>query len=251
VGAATQDGSRCAFAASGPEVDLWSPGCPVEAAFPDGTVAWASGSSESSVFVAGVLAQLRQLSSGSTVDQAERALINSAQVSSAGPRLDVGAAFLAAGLAGQLVTGHVTAPQFAPSSDASVPKPSASNGPFAGQEMTVLSSERDIANAAVVPPLSSGQLRVRLPMPTLRSIRLRRHVLSMSFKNKPRSVEAQVQIYARTTGRAFPALLRTLRVIDDRFRTQVAGAVSQVSITYRDPQRTRDPSVLLNLHSVR
>ena len=60
VGAATEDGRRCAFAASGHEVDLWASGCPVDAALPDGTPAWASGSSESTAFVAGALTQLRR-----------------------------------------------------------------------------------------------------------------------------------------------------------------------------------------------
>ncbi len=53
VGAATQDGRGCVFAAAGREVDLWASGCPIDVAFPDGTCL-GSGSSEATAFVAGV-----------------------------------------------------------------------------------------------------------------------------------------------------------------------------------------------------
>jgi hypothetical protein len=144
VGATDNVGVRCGFAASGPEVDLWASGCPLDASLPDGTAAWASGSSESAAFVAGVLAQLRQLDPGSTVDQVERAVTSSAQAASVGPRLDVGAAFVAAGLAGQFATGHAAAPD----GEETVAKPSASNGPFALQTMTMPSGRGDVASSA-------------------------------------------------------------------------------------------------------
>jgi hypothetical protein len=251
VGASSQDGRRCAFAASGPEVDLWSLGCPVDAAFPDGTPAWASGSSEATAFVAGVLAQLRQLSPGLTADQAERALTSSAQVALMGPRLDVGAAFAVVGLTDQLVAGHASASQLAPSGEASVPKPPAPAGPSFGRERAAPTSRGDAANRGVIPRSSSEPRRTRLPRPAVGSVRLQRQVLSMSFKNKPRGMEAQVRIYVRTKHREFPNLGRALKVIDDRFRTRVSGAVSHVSITYRDPHRIRDTSVSLLIHSMR
>jgi hypothetical protein len=250
VGASDNVGVRCGFAASGPEVDLWAPGCPLDASLPDGAAAWASGSSDSTAFVAGVLAQLSQLDPRSTIDQVERAVTSSAKTTSVGPRLDVGAAFVTAGLAGQLAAGHAAAPTVAPSGEESVAKLPASNGPFALQTVTVPSGRGDIASPAATPSLSSDQPRSRLPRPSVRSARLRRQILSMSFQNKPRGMEAQVQIYARTNRRAFPAVVRTLRIIDDRFRTRISGMLSQVSVTYRDPQRIRDPSVLLSLHSV-
>jgi hypothetical protein len=246
VGAATENGAPCAFAASGPEVDLWTSGCPVDAALLDGTPAWASGSSESAAFLAGALTQLRQLVPDSTVDQAERALTSSARAISVGRRLDVGAAFAAAGVQDQLVIGHALVPKPAPSSDTSVLKPLAPTVPSVAWEVAAATSEREATDHA--PPRSSGTpLRSRLRRPSVGSVRLRQHVLSMSFKNKPREIVAEIRIYTRTKRRAFPFLSR-MTVVDDRFRTTISGTVSQVSITYRDPHKIKVPSVVLLLH---
>jgi hypothetical protein len=250
VGAATQEGGRCAFAASGPEVDLWASGCPVDAAFPDGSAVWASGSSESTAFVAGVLTQLRQLRPGLTADEAERMLISSTQGASAGPRLDVGAAFVAAGLIDDLVTGRAMASQVVPRGNALVPEPPVATGPSAGRDM-VSTSVGDATNRGVIPRFSRERLPARLARPSVGSVRLRQQVLSMSFKNKPRGMEAQVRIYTRTKRRAFPVLSRTVSVVDERFRTKVSGAVSLVSITYCDPHRIKAASVVLLLHPAR
>jgi hypothetical protein len=251
VGSSTQDGRRCTFAASGSEVDLWSSGCPIEAAFPNGAPAWASGSSESTAFVAGVLVQLRQLNPGLTADQAEQALTSSAQVSSMGPRLDVGAAFAAVGLTDQLVAGHTMGSQFATSVDGSVPKASVATVPSFERERAAPTSGADAANRRVIPRSSSEPRRARLPKPAVGLVRVRRQVLSMSFKNKPRGVEAQVRIYVRPKHREFPTLVSALKVINDRFRRTVSGAVSQVSIAYRDPERLKDTSVLLLVRTMR
>jgi hypothetical protein len=250
TGAATQNGDRCAFAASGPEVDLWTLGCPVDAALSDGTPLWASGSSESTAFVAGALTQLRQSVPDLTVDQAERVLTSSAQATAVGRRLDVGAAFAAAGVTDQLAIGHELVPKLAPSSDLSVlkpPTPLTPPVPSGPRGVAAATSEREVADRRL-PPRASGTLRLRLRRPSVGLVRLRRHVLSMSFKNKPRRMEAQVRIYTRPKHRAFPSLSRTMTVVDDRFRTKVVGAVSEVSITYRDPHRIKAPSVVLLLH---
>ncbi len=251
VGAATKDGSRCGFAASGPEVDVWISGCPIDAALFDGTPAWASGSSESTAFMAGVLTQLRQLSPGLTVDQAEEALTSSAQVKVAGRWLNVGAAFTVASVADQLVVGHAMVPKLAPSSDGSVTKPFVSTDSAAWRDLAVPPSGGEATNRGVIPRSSSGRLRARLPKPSVGRVRLRRQVLVVSFRNKPRGMVAQVRIYMRTKHREFPILGRSLRVISDRFRTRVLGTVGQVSITYRDPWAIRDPSVLLLIHPMR
>jgi hypothetical protein len=251
VGASSQDGHRCAFAASGPQVDLWISGCPVDAAFLDGTPASASGSSESTAFVAGVLAQLRQLSPGLTADQAEQALASSAQLVPAGPRLNVGAAFVVAGLADQLVAGRVMAPQLVASGGAPVPKPPLSTRPPVGQNMAASTSGGDSTNRVVIPRASSESLRTRLPRPAMGWVRLRQQVLAMSFKNKPRGMEAHVRVYTRMKNREFPILGRSLRIIEDRFRARVYGAVDHVSIAYRDPHRIRDASVFLHIRPMR
>ena len=249
VGASTHDGGcRCAFAASGPEVDLWSSGCPVDAVLPDGNPAWAAGSSESTAFVAGVLAQLRQLSPGLSAAQAEQVLTNGAQVRSVGPRLDVDAAFVAAGLADQLVAGHEMALRLAQSS--AVPEPLGRAGLAAGRETAVPTDGGGATNGAVL-PRSLSKLRVRLPKPAVRSVRLDQQVLSMSFRNKPRGMEVHVRIYTRAKHRVFPNVGRILRITGDRFQTRISGAVSQVAITYRDPHQMRDASVVLFVRPMR
>jgi hypothetical protein len=247
IGAATEDGGRCAFAASGPEVDLWTLGCPVDAALTDGTPVWAAGSSESTAFVAGALTQLRQLATGWTVDEAERAFTSRAQAMSAGPWLDVGAALVAVGAADQLAAGRAMVPMLAPRNDALEPKPLAPEGSPARQGLAPRTSARDTTDRDMTSRVVSGPPRARLRRPSVRSVRLRQRVLSMTFKNKPRGAEAHVRIYTWRKRRTFPALSRTLRVVGDRFRTTVSGAVSQVSITYRDPHRIKDPSVVLLL----
>jgi hypothetical protein len=245
IGAAALDGGRCAFAASGPEVDLWSAGCPVEAAFPDGAAAWASGSSEAAAFVAGVLTQLRQLRPDLTVDDAEQALTGNAQALEAGPGLDVGAAFAASRLVDQLVTGRGVAPHVAPSSELLVARPTPSSGGATGPE-SPLPTGSSTATPTLMPRSETGSPR-QLPKPSVGAVRLRQQVLSLSFKNRPKGIEAEVRIYARTKRRTFPMLVRKARVVHDRYRTQVSGAVSQVSITYRDPERIRYPSALLTI----
>jgi hypothetical protein len=244
VGAATEDGGRCAFAASGPEVDLWTSGCPVDASLPDGSAVWVSGSSESTALVAGVLTQIRQLRPGLTADEAERALISSTQIAPAGSRLDVGAAFVLAGFTDELDTGRAIASQVALRDGVSVPKSSVPTSPSVGRDIAEPTSAGDASNRGAI----QHSARERLHQPSVGAVRLRKKVLSMSFKNKPRGMTAQVQIYTRMKRRAFPVLARTMSVVDDRFRTKVSGAVSQVSITYRDPHRIKIPSVVLLLH---
>jgi hypothetical protein len=246
VGAADEAGARCGFAASGPEVDLWASGCPLDTAFPDGAAAWASGSSESTAFVAGVLTQLRQLNTDLTPDGAELALTRHARVLATGPSLDVAAGFAAAGLTGQLAIGRAMAPRLRPSSDAVVP--------MAPETPPDPASPRWMATTGTTLPAVgqqqtiSNRVRQRLPRPSVRLGSLSHQRLSLSFKNKPVGIEARVSIYGRRKGKAFPVLARRLRVGGDRVRTQVSGTVMELSITYLDPRRIKDPSVVLSLH---
>jgi hypothetical protein len=243
VGAADEEGHECAFAASGPEVDLWTSGCPLSAAFPDGSAAWASGSSESTAFVAAVLTQLRQLVPDLTVDQAERALRVGAQPRAAGAWLDVGAAFDLAGLAEQLAAGAAVAPRLSPSGEAIVQKP-----PFLPPPTSDATLTRPFpATPAVVVRSPVERLQPRLPRPSVHNVKVRHGVLTLSFANRPAGAEARVQIYARRRRSAFPALARTILTARDRLRTRVLGVVSQLSITYRDPTKLRGTSVFLDL----
>jgi hypothetical protein len=244
VGAVSDAGVRCAFAASGPEVDLWASGCPLDATFPDGVAAWASGSSESTAFVAGALTQLRQLNTNVQPDEAEQALTTHARAVAAGSSLDVAAGFGAAGLTGQLAIGRVMAPRLQPHDKAAVPMSAPLDSAPPRWKATV-----GTTLSAVVPQQpTANRVRRRLPRPSVRLGSLRHGRLSLSFKNKPAGVEARVAIYGRRKGKAFPVLARTLRVVDDGVRTRVSGTVIELSITYLDPQWVKDASVVLNLY---
>jgi hypothetical protein len=208
---------------------------------------WASGTSESTAFLAGVVTQLRQLAPNLTVEQAEQALRTSAQSVFAGPSLDVVRAFGAVGLADALADGHARLPGLTTSGDTMVPIPSAlSSG---GVPATTTSPGLDAAPPSIVPQVDTpGRARSRLPKPSVRSARLRSAILSFRLTNKPRDVEARVEIYARRRGTAFPRVLRVMHVVGDRVRTRVLGIVSELSITYRDPEKVRDTSVVSIVH---
>ncbi|MDB5862085.1 MAG: hypothetical protein JWQ76_5774, partial [Ramlibacter sp.] len=247
IGAADNNGARCSFAASGPELDLWASGCPVDAARPDGTAVWASGSSESTAFVAGVLTQLRGLRPDLTVDGAEQLLIQHTRGTGAGPSLDVDAAFRAAGLGDQLAAGHATIPVLGtqPSTQETSPNTTANDaGPRPVSPVPATTTPGLVTQPVVVAALP----RARLSKPVVRSVRYRGGLLTFSFKNKPKGVQARVQIFARKKGRVFPTLTRSLHVTGDRLRARVSGTLSEVSIIYRDPTGVRGTSALLSLH---
>jgi hypothetical protein len=245
VGAADDAGARCGFAASGREIDLWVLGCPLDAAFFDGGAAWTSGSSGSTAFVAGVLTQLRQLATNLTPDEAEQALTTHARALAAGPSLDVAAGFAAAGLTGQLAVGRAMASRLRPSSDAVVPKAATPNDATPSRGSPTVGGT---APGAVPQPAITDRVYQRLPRPSVHLGPLRCGHVSLSFKNKPSGIEARVAIYARRKGKAFPVLVRKLRIIDGRQRIRVSGTVIQLSIIYLDPQRVKEASVVLSLH---
>ncbi|HMJ34797.1 MAG TPA: S8 family serine peptidase [Baekduia sp.] len=246
VGAADNTGARCSFAASGPELDLWASGCPVDAARPDGTAVWASGSSESTAFVAGVLTQLRGLRPDLTVDAAEQLLTQNTRATDAGPSLDVDAALRAAGLGAELTAGHAAIPVLGtqPSTQEATSNTTTTVTAPAAPDVPVTTTP------AVVPKPVAVAARppARLSKPAVSSVRYRRGLLTFTFKNKPKGIQARVEIFARQKGRAFPTLTRNLRVTGDRLRTRVSGTLSEVSITYRDPTGVRGTSALLSLH---
>jgi hypothetical protein len=246
IGAADQAGARCEFAASGREVDLWASGCPLDVAFANGAAAWASGSSESTAFVAGVLVQLRQLNTNLKPDEAEQSLTAHARAVEAGSSLDVAAGFAAAGLNGQLAIGRAMAPRIQPTGDALVPAASAAPSGSGPPRWT---ASAGTTLAAVVPRQGiAHHVRRRLPKPSVRLGPLRHGQVSLYFKNKLPGIEARVAIYGRTKDKAFPVLVRRLRVVEDRVRTRVSDTVVGLSITYVDPQRGKDNSVVLSLH---
>jgi hypothetical protein len=250
IGAESDLGARCGFAAAGPEIDLWAPGCPLDAASSDGTAAWASGSSEATAFVAGVLAQMRQLLTNLTPGAAEQALTANARVVAAGRSLDVAASFAAAGLTDALASGQAAAPLLRTSSDDIGPVPvTMTPASSSGQTAAPVPGRPDVTPPAVSPePAASSTGRRRLPKPSARFERLRHGRVILMFRNRPAGIDARVQIYGRGKASPFPVLVRSLRIAGDRLRTTVSRKVVELSITYRDPTMIRDPSVVLSLH---
>ncbi|HMJ35279.1 MAG TPA: S8 family serine peptidase [Baekduia sp.] len=241
VAASDTAGTTCAFAALGLEVDLMAPGCPQDVALPDGRAAWASGSSESAAYVSAILAQLRALRPELSLDQAEGFLAPTTGPA-AGNLIDVGAAFRAAGLDVQLAQGHNAMPP------SIAPGPAdASNADHPMQTLTGSgAAEQPAASDRALPPATSpnvgpqpksvtAKVPLRLPEPRVRIWRYRRGHLTLMLGNRPPGAQADVRIYARRRGHNLPTLVRRVRMIRDRLRTQVLGTLSQVSISYRDP----------------
>lgn len=236
VGAATASGGRCDFSASGPGVDLYGPGCPVDAAFPDGRPALANGTSEATAFVAAVLAQLRGLRPDLDASAAEGVLVATARSDGGVPTLDVARAFRAAGLGDALEAGRASVPLLEPAT--------------ATQSLTAIGSSPSVAPARPVGTASAptpGAVvragRRRLATPRVGHVRHRRGVLSMTLLNRPRGAVARIEIYARPPGAAFPRVVRRLRVKQRRVRARVRGALTQVTVRYVDPSGRRRASV--------
>lgn len=244
VGAVDDRGQRCSFAASGPEVDLWAPGCPMDVASPAGPAAWASGSSESTAFVAGTLTQLRQLAPTLGSLEAELAMKRAGRAS-AGSVVDVGAAYLEADLGDCLITGRRLTPSPI-SGDSSEPHASPSESEGIGSLRPSATPTRP-APSTILAPNSSLPLRM-LPKPSVAALRLRNAVLSARLANWQPGTEAKVMIYSRRRGQSLPRLTRSVRLRTSRLRIRVQTSISQIAITYRDPTGLRLQSPLLLLH---
>jgi hypothetical protein len=240
VGASDNAGVQCRFAASGPELDVFAPGCPQDVSLPDGSPAWASGSSEAAAFVAGVVTQMRSLNSAMGAEAAEEYVASSVRGDGAGLLLDVGAAFRAAGFGRELDMARASITPVPPSDSANATPESIGSD----------------ANSAVPAP-GQGVLRHpvtadvpslhRLPAPRVRSLRYQHGWLSLTFANKPVGAETRVDVFTRRKGRPFPSLARTVRTASDRLRTRVSGTLSAVSITYMDRTGRRAQSASLSL----
>ncbi|MCW3003331.1 MAG: hypothetical protein JWQ20_2629 [Conexibacter sp.] len=96
----------------------------------------------------------------------------------------------------------------------------------------------------------------------MRSVRYRRGLLTFTFKNKPKGVQARVQIFARKKGRAFPTLTRSLHVTGDatirRGAFRLTFTLSQtiaktrtatVSVAYPGDRDTRSQTRTVNLRA--
>jgi subtilisin len=235
VGAADDVGGRCAFASFGPEIDLWAPGCPMDVAQPNGLSAWAYGSSESTVYVAAVLTQMRHLDPELSLDRAEGILISSAAMQTAGPVLDVAHAYESAGLDAQLALGR----SLAAAVSRRVPEERVPSQPSKPVQAPAEPGPR----LAVDPILPSNRESIkartpsRLSKPQIQRLRHAAGVLTLSLRNKPARVVAYVTVYTRSRRAEFADAKRIVRLKTKRLRIRVLGAIRQVSVVYRDPAR--------------
>ncbi|HEV7750567.1 MAG TPA: S8 family serine peptidase [Baekduia sp.] len=246
VAASDKTGSRCTFSASGPQVDLFAPGCPQDVALPDGRAAWASGTSESTAFVAAALGQLRGLRPELGVEQVEDWFRTAAAPGAEGLVVDVDAALRAAGVGVPSADG--SGPSLTPSSVQQAPtvSPSAPG-----------SSQIDAAPAVringVTAPSSGNQngsedprnRAAPLPRPVVRKRHLRHGMLQLTFVNRPAKAWTRIQSYSRHGRGAFPTADPPRLIKSDRTRTHVSGTMSQMSIMYVDPSAKRSASPVL------
>jgi hypothetical protein len=232
VGAADNSGRLCDFAASGAEVDVWAPGCPLDVASTDGVPAWGSGSSASTAFVAGVLVQLRQEKDDLAGVEAENLLtMQRAQLAEA-PLLDVDSYFRNAGLNAALAAGRNLRP-----SPQLTPDTASVRHPLAAPVGTVMSAPHgEMPHTSARPPLESSK-NTQLPRPRARGARIQGRAFSATLVNRPKAVEVHVSVFARPERRRAPQLLRTVRLRTSRLRIRASQPISQVRITYRDRAR--------------
>ena len=243
VGARAADGAPCTFAATGAEVDLWAPGCPVDVATVDGSSAWASGSSEATAFVSAVLCQIRQLKPDLSMTDAESSITTAPGASSGNASLDVDKAFRMAGLGDSLELGRRVAPaepgSGPPASrERADPSPSMHGG-GSGLTAPVPSSEPPLA-------LSTDGLVARssLPGPKVKQMTIRSGVLSLVIANRPHGARVDVALFSKFRGHALPRRTKTVRRAAARIRTRVIGTLSEVSIRFVDPTGHRVASTL-------
>jgi hypothetical protein len=245
IGASDAVGSRCAFSASGADVDLFAPGCPQDVALHDGRAAWASGTSESTAFVAGALAQLRGLRPELGVERVEECVRIAAASGGAGLVVDVEASLRAAGAGGALAAA--AAPALNPSSTQPVPTVRPST-PWAAD----INAAPEVPVSGTPAPPSTTQhdpreLAARLPRPVVRTRHLGGGFLQLTFVNRPARTWTRIQAYSRHRRRAFPTADPARLIKSDRMRTRVSGTLSQMSIMYVDPAAKQKASAVLNI----
>lgn len=204
VGANDSGGTRCSFSAVGADID--GPGCGLDGAdAQDGEpTAGAQGTSQSSAFVAAILASLRSYRPDLSPDAAEH-LLMTASSTQPSVRVDVERSFRAAGLSSIVDEAQRQMPQ-APVAE------------------------------AIVSPLGVGEaLRgrrlARLPMPRIQIRMLRRHV-KLRLLNRPRN--AVVIITARRPS-CDEFMTRALRRLVSRSTAVLPrGPWRSIEVRYRD-----------------
>jgi hypothetical protein len=203
-------GSLCAFSASGAQ--LLAPGCTLDAADPASGAPTTSyqGTSAAAAVTAAALAALRTWRPDLTPDEADRLLNETATRSEWGRRLDLAAAFTAAGL------GAIAQPPATP--------------------------------APPTPPPAPQAVKTRLPKPKLK-LRSRGRGATRSLvaraTNRPRGTKLTIRVYVRGRGgklRRVASGTRTSSIVTVRVRSW-----KRVTATFTDPsgQRLRSPTAIV------
>jgi Subtilase family len=221
VGAAAADGALCAFAA-GP-ADVVAPGCGLDVVMTTtGAPAWAQGSSESSIQVAAVLAQLYSHRPDLAPDAAEQMVFRSARGTEAGLAVNVAALWRAAGLAEQLQAGADARP-------APDPEPRSGGGgltpqpPVQQPPITLIPGHTDIDPPDATP-------RSRWPRPRVLSVRYRRGIATITTSTAPRGAALTLRFTGRTRRKAWT---RTVTGHGPRWRVKLPGDWRRATLQLR------------------
>lgn len=204
VGAGHPTGAFCSFASRGEGLDLVAPGCELDVALADGRRAIGSGSSLSAALTSAALAALRSYRPDLSPVDAEQFLLATARATSAGPTLDVEAAFRAAGLTHIVDAGNGSRPPDTP--------PRGSDG-------------SDVP--AVGPPAG------RLPRPRIRSSSYSRGQLTLRLANRPAGAAVVARIVYRASRGEFRHRERASESFASTLRLRPPPSWSRVYVEYR------------------
>jgi hypothetical protein len=212
----TGTGDRCPFSATG--ASLLAPGCSLDGADPatGQTTTADQGTSQAAALVAAGVAALRTWRPDLTPDEVDRLLRETATSSAEGGRLDLAAAFTAAGLGSLIPSAIVPSPTPTPQPPSPPPPP---------------------------------KRKKRLPSPKL-SVRTQGHgakrTITVRMSNRPRGASATVRVYANARGgRLKRAATRTRRSSAVRIRVR---SWRRVTAFFVDPtgQRLASPVSVIN-----
>lgn len=256
IAAGDRDGALCSFASRGPEIDLLAPGCELDGAFPDGSPAInASGSSQASAFTSAVIAAMRSYEPTLTVDQAETALLTTADHGVDGPALNVEAAFDSIGL-----SDVVTRAKAAEAAALSPPTPQptgggGSGGGSAGATATaspaapVSVSEPSVATQVhpPVPPSTLPSSTEALPKPRARRLQHTRRGWRLALSNRPDGALAILTVYARSAspgGRRARFAVTRRRVLGSHVLIR-RKSWDHITVRYRDGFAPDSPTLTI------
>lgn len=237
VGAGRPSGARCTFSNTGPAVDLLATGCAAdglgafnELTFLDGGLARAWGTSYSAPLVSAALAALRSYRPATSAPEAEQLLLEHTSAGPNGRRLDVAAAFRAAGL-GPLVAAYAPPPSAGGGGPAAAKSPTTTEtpGPVSADTVAAPPAVTPVPAPVAAPP----RVRRRPSKPRLDHLRYRGGVLDVRVRGLTAAQKAVFMLDARRFVRS-----------DGRLRVRVRRW-RVLRVVARDRDGRRSPELVL------